>query len=157
MNPDLLTLPPLPYAHRGYYQHLSPRDTALWDQFITRYPNEFELVWYDIPCGCTPLDGQPNDPPWLERYATQTYCKRIDVIAQAGSHFHIIELKPNAGMTALGQVIMYTHCLRDQVPKSYRLEPHIITDHADPDLFPLLARFGVTLDELDKTDVHKTC
>lgn len=120
------------FGKRYWYPHMKPRDIAIWERFIEKYPDYFERVQYDVPCGTGPdFDTLIDD--YTGAHAEKLYKKKIDVVAFRGANISIIEVKPSAGASAVGQVRMYKHLyLADYSPPD---EPEllIITDKADKD------------------------
>ena len=148
MPVEILDEVSLPYTHQIRYRHLTPDDSALWDMFIIQYPTEFTQVWYDVRTGTLPEGLADPTTGWIERHVKQSYMKRIDVIGYQAPDWHIIELKPSAGMIALGQIIVYTTCIAEQLPALAKIKGRIITDKADPDMKPIAASHNITVTEL---------
>lgn len=141
---------PLPYQVLSYYPHLSPPDTELWTRFIKANPDYAQLAYYDLPVGTIDgFDGQETNG-WQERHIFKSYSKRIDVTILHDTHCQIIEVKPHAGYIALGQILMYAHCIKDLLPTGTPIIATILTDKADPDLIVLADDLDVQIIELDK-------
>jgi RecB family endonuclease NucS len=73
------------------------------------------------------------------------YQRRIDAVGFKGEEIDIIEVKPNATMSAIGQVVGYVHLyMRDEAwskpPKAV-----IVTDYADADMIAVAQAQGVTV------------
>ena len=127
---------------------MSPEDSEIWNCFLTKYPNHCDYIYYDLPVGEIPDLDKSNCQMNYERYARQTYSKRIDVVAIVGTNFEVIELKPRAGMVAFGQVLMYLHCIKKLLPPGSMATGTIITGKADPDLLPLAEAHDIQVIEL---------
>ena len=145
-----IDLHPFPFIQQTYYPHMSPEDTTLWNRFIETHPHFADFAYYDVPVGSLPHNIQSAQRPITERYVKQTYLKRIDALTQQDKLLHLIELKPYAGMIALGQVIMYRHCLAKLLGNDYNIHGMIISDIADVDLPELATIHQIQLLELDK-------
>lgn len=122
-----------PYERRYKYPHMGPEDKAIWERFIDANPSAFDFVAYDVPVGeVPPFDTTVN--PQTGGDDARLYKKKIDVVAWKGEVCFIIELKPKAGMSTLGQVKGYvTLFKRDYSPKEV-LQAMIITDEIRPDM-----------------------
>lgn len=137
-------MPKLPYAKRHHYPHLLQSDITLWERFIEANPNAFDAVEYDVHVG----EGIPPDPTWepeiaeMARILTQ---KRIDVVAYKGQETYIIEIKPRAGTTAIGQVITYAHLYTREYHPPRPPKKVIITDYLAPDIAPICDAEGITV------------
>ncbi len=145
-----IDLHPFPFVQQSYYPHMSPEDTTLWNRFIKAHPDFADFAYYDVPVGSLPHKIESAQRPITEKYVKQTYLKRIDALTHKDKLLHLIELKPNAGMIALGQIIMYRHCLKKMLSHDFNIHGMIITDLADVDLPELANIHQIQLMQLDK-------
>lgn len=133
-----------PYGLRNWYPHMKPRDQAIWERFIKQFPDMYDKVGYDVPCGSVPaldtiIDGEKQTS------VEKLYRKKIDVVGFKGDQIDIIELKPDADTSALGQVRGYVRdYIKDYAPAT---EPKaiVITDRLLPDMNFHAAEEGVML------------
>ena len=122
---------PMEYLRLTRYPHMSPADIDLWDRFIERNPARFSRVWYDVHVGEggeTPEDcGYRDAACWwdLTRW-------RIDVVAEDGENFYIIEIKPNANAKALGQANAYAILFEDEHKPLKPVVSVVLTDSIHP-------------------------
>lgn len=135
------------YEKRYKYPHMKPADIAIWERFIEAYPKAYEKVQYDFNVGdpppFNPLGDNDED---LNQDAL--YRLKIDVVGHLGSEIDIIEVKPLAGPSAIGQVKGYkTLFLRDERPKE-KVNMVIITDTAKPNMRYLCNVEGIKLVEV---------
>jgi len=140
---------PMQYREMSYYPHMSSEDTDLWTRFIRDAPDWGSLVWYDFPVGSIPNGIAAEAAHIGDNYGVKTYSKRVDVVAPIGNVVYVIELKPHASAIALGQALLYSHCIRTVIGPGVRAAGMIITDHADPDLLVLAPTLGIKIIELD--------
>lgn len=124
------------------YTHLRPEDVAIWEKFIRRYPKFYQTVDYDLKVG-TPReypaaaeDKYKEDLEYLSR-------KRIDVVGYTNEEIHVIEVKPRASFSAIGQVIGYTDLYRPFAPAGSIVSSVIITDEEIPDIKDLCFKRGI--------------
>lgn len=130
---SLLLLNFVPYERRYKYPHMGPEDKAIWERFIDANPAAFDMCAYDVPVGSVP-EFDTVVSPTTGGDAEKLYKKKIDVVASKGDALFIIELKPNAGLAALGQVTGYKTLFKlDYQPKQV-LQAMIITDTMRPDM-----------------------
>ena len=132
------------YKPRNSYPHMSVADTEIWNRFLLKYNEAYDRVQYDFHVGDPPPfnplldDGTDSNQDML-------YKLRIDVIGHIGADVDIIELKPNAGPSTIGQVQSYkTLYERDEEVKG-RVNMAIITDTLKPNMFFLCTQAGVKL------------
>ena len=122
-----------PYKLLSKYPHLRPEDVAIWKTFLSTRPDFYDSVDYDLKVGRgrdyseIPKDEFRADMEYLSK-------KRIDVVGYKDNEIHIIELKPRAGFSAVGQVLGYAKLFEKTAPKGKRIVPVVITDKEIPDV-----------------------
>jgi len=85
---------------------MKPYDVAIWERFLAEYPTYYNKVQYDVPCGEGPqFDTLANEE--TGGHDERLYKRKIDVVGFRGNEVDIIEVKPRAGPSAIGQVKMY--------------------------------------------------
>lgn len=119
------------YQRLHKYPGMRPHDVAIWNQYIKNHPNAHTRVWYDVPLGDPFPDATEHDHVH-KTGAFDVSRWRIDVLAESENGIAIIELKPNAGASALGQALAYEKLIR----KEWKLEvptiPVVLTDTLSP-------------------------
>lgn len=125
----------------------------VWDTFVRKYPDLFDLVSYDlhVGVGLMPLDSVSNRLQGMWTTLTQ---KRIDVIAISGRQMYVIEVKDRPGLPALGQILGYVALMQDIVPPGHSLIPLIIANVIEPDIETAAAFYAVRY--YDLSDSHNT-
>jgi len=121
---------------------MMPGDVPLWQRFLTQHGEYFDSFDYDRHVG----QGVDIDPAWPEeivRAALALTQKRIDAVGYKGPEVWLFEVKPDAGLSALGQLLSYKALWeRDPVnPKVTYLA--IITDRLNPDEQFLFESHGI--------------
>lgn len=133
-----------PYEIRYKYPHLKPQDVTIWERFITAKPGFYESVDYDVALGegaKIPTDAPENiarDFKILTQY-------KIDVVGYQGNSIDIMEIKPNAGGPALGQVKGYEALYKAYINPNAKTRTVVLTDQARPDIFLLAHELNVTI------------
>jgi hypothetical protein len=121
---------------------MSPDDQRVWRRFLLLHPSKFEAFRYDVRVGSGQFawDGPEANPPaeWLAIAA-----KRIDVVAQRHGTTCIIEVKPRASMSAIGQVLSYRDLYAAKEKPSTPLECWVVCEYRDEDLIPTYLRHGI--------------
>lgn len=136
--------PRVKYGIRYKYPHMKPNDVAIWERFMLRNPDAYAEVIYDQPLGegrQAPEEAEANmAADW--KILTQW---KADVIAFRDGAIDVIEVKPNAGPSALGQIIAYA-LLVDKIDElSLPVVPVILTDVERPEMRSICEQMGVTL------------
>lgn len=88
------------------YPHMLPKDIDIWDRFLKQYGAMWERYEYDIHVGGS-VDVQPHWSNETIRMAKTLAAKRIDAIGYRSDQICIFEVKPEAGVTAVGQLVLY--------------------------------------------------
>lgn len=127
-----------PCTPRDKYPHMQPNDALLWNQFLKAYADPNVQVAYDVHLGTIPHTSD-DDPLWLKKYLAANYPKKADVLIFLPRHTLVVEIKPYAGLTALGQALGYAALFQQQYPTHPRVTPAILTDNPQPDM-PYLCR-----------------
>lgn len=143
----------LPLKPLTKYPHLVGSDIQVWDTFVRRFPDLFELVSYDLHVGVG-LPPQDSVSDRIQKMWTTITQKRIDVIAIAGDLLFVIEIKHRPGLAALGQVLGYFALLQDYTPSNLRLVPLIVASVIEPDIESAAAYWKILY--YDLSDDHNT-
>jgi hypothetical protein len=132
------------YEKKASYPHMSAADTAIWERFIQKNPDAYDSVQYDFHVGEAPgFNTLYDDGSDLNQ--DKLYRLRIDVVARHGSSVDIVEIKPKAGPSSLGQLRGYaTLYSRDEEPLG-DVNRVLITDTEMPNMDYLCKADGVTL------------
>lgn len=88
------------------FPRMSPQDVEIWKRFIIKYGNKFDSFDYDLPVGEGEDPGEEYEP-FLRKDFIDLTKKRIDAVGYKDGQPTIIEIKPRAGSTALGQLLVY--------------------------------------------------
>ena len=124
------------------YPHMLPADVILWERFLSRHKEEFDRFEYDVHIGkVKPI--YPTSPVNLMKLAEAVSRKRIDVVAWRGEIAFIIEVKPYAGLSALGQLLGYEILYKREYPGAYTLRLGVVTDRLDEDMEVLFDHYNI--------------
>lgn len=134
----------VPYQKQPSYPHMKPRDVALWEQFIHDYPDAYDQVAYDVYVGEIPdfVQQQAQD---IGGDIHKLYQWEVDVLGQKNGRVDVIEIKPDAGAGAIGQVLCYDVLLEDILPEDVQTQCVIITDRMRPNMPRIAARHRVRI------------
>ncbi len=126
------------------YPHFLAADIDVWSRYLSDPIVPIKEVWYDVHVGQSivlPVGSSDMD----RRISSGVSRKRIDVVAHVGGGFWIIEVKPVAGLTAIGQIIIYTRLFVREFPVAGEVFPVIIADEVDPDVRSEIDSLGVVV------------
>ncbi len=126
------------------FPHMLPGDVELWKRFLFDYGKYFEKFDYDVRVG----EGIPVDPAWPENIKVAAKLltqKRIDAIGYHREEVWIFEVKPDAGLSALGQLLGYRDLYVKQFGEPKKLYLAIVTDRINPDEEYLFKKNGIRI------------
>lgn len=126
------SLSPQPLVKLRKYPHLEPYDTAIWNAWLDKDPWPNAQVAYDVHVGtvATVPNGTPQN---YRRMVEHLSTLRIDVVVLLDTASLVIEIKPSASLSAIGQALGYSLLFRDQFPRRPPPMPAILTDLSKPD------------------------
>ena len=127
--------------------HLMPVEIELWKKFLPRVLDQFEQFLYDVHLG-EGVELDPSWPPEIARAATTLTQKRVDAIGLRPGEVWLFEVKPDAGLSALGQLLGYRSLwIRQRGPTPIpRLA--IVTDRVNRDERYLFESNGIVIYEV---------
>lgn len=134
------------------YPHMAKHDERIWERFLTRYAGYFEEVAYDVAIG----GSETTDPYATERERLMwriNTAKRIDAVARNADELWLVEVRPQAGLAAVGAVLGYTYLSELDKWPDRPLIMTIATDRTDNDIRLVCQAFEVQLVELPETDI----
>lgn len=132
------------YGKRYKYPHMKPNDVAIWERFIEQFPDAYEMVQYDVGIG--------DIPPFMEQTSSpqgqamrELYRLKIDVLGYAGDRIDLIEVKHEAGSSAIGQLIGYVELYKRDYEVNKPVSPVLLTNIQKPNMDYLTKQQGVRL------------
>jgi len=126
------------------FPHLMVSDIRIWERYLETVDHRFSSFDYDVHVGEgvkvaeeTLTETDMGAPALLE--------KRIDVVGWANKIPTVIEVKPGASMSAIGQVLSYRELFIERFKDSIHPLMMIVTDREMIDTKSLCTRFGIKL------------
>ena len=129
------------------FKHMLPRDAKLWQRFLFHHQDYFERFDYDVRVG-DGVDIGPGFPDFAVTQAKLLTQKRIDAVGYHGTEIWVIEAKPDAGLSALGQLLGYRVLWNNQYPQQPVTYLAIVTDFLGPDEITFYEHYGIKTYEL---------
>jgi hypothetical protein len=132
------------YEKKPWYPNMKELETAMWNRFLDKYPDAYDEVIYNLKLGegaDIPEGTQPN----IAAGFTALTQHKIDVVGFKDNSVDIIELKPYAGTTAVGQVIGYRDLYTTHIDEKAKPNLVIVTDTERPDTKTICEKQGIKL------------
>ncbi|MBA7484969.1 hypothetical protein ES707_20500 [subsurface metagenome] len=130
------------YEHRHKYPHLIGEDTETWNRFISRFPDKFDTVDYDVKVGKgSGANSFTNETE--KKYWIQLTQKRIDVIGYKNNFITIIEVKKRVGLHTLGQILGYRFLYLRENPEIKSVKTLIVCPSINEDDSDVLKHYGI--------------
>lgn len=126
------------------YPHLSPEDTTIWNGFIDSPHDDLIDVEYDVHVGPTSFPTDNVDPE-TKQLADALTRRRADAVVYGFQTIYVVEIKPRAGLEAMGQALGYSWFYRRDRNPPNLVQPTVLTDQALPEIPELYHSFGVAL------------
>jgi len=126
----------------SHYPHMLHEDVAVWSKFLEKMQAVIKAVWYDVHVG-KPVPVQVDGSTIQKKVAAGVTRKRIDVVCAVGPEFWVIEVKPNANMTALGQAFSYTRLFSMEYDTYRPVKAVVVCDSFDADMAVPFEELGV--------------
>jgi len=133
-----------PAAYRGRYPHMAKRDAAVWETFLEAYSVRFEAFAYDVALGGILLD-MPDLTVGDAAGWQYTTALRIDAVAREGDRYWIIEVRPEAHVSALGAALCYTLVAKRDAAFPGALLPAVVCTYMQPDVKWVADNLGITV------------
>lgn len=129
---------------RALFPHMYGPESLLWANFIGEHQEEYDRFEYDVHVGrlWPELDKMPE--PW-RRGAEAIYLKRIDAIGFQPMKITIFEVKPHAGLGALGQIMGYVSLYEEQFEPKEEMKAAVVTRLVDPNLERIFEEYGIDI------------
>lgn len=126
-------IPEFPAEKLRKYPHMFPLDIAIWERFIAAHASAFSGFDYDVKVG-SGTEPVPGLGPEYRRMQEILSKYRIDVVGHKPNAIYIIEVKPEAGTIAIGQIETYTRLYARDFAPSLPIIGAIVTDRELPDM-----------------------
>lgn len=94
------------YKPMSSYPHMGPEDTKVWQRFVAAFPDKYDTADYDVKVGTAPA-FVTRDEAGVGGDIANLYLRKIDVVAFKENHIDVIEVKPKAGFSTVGQILGY--------------------------------------------------
>jgi len=130
------------YTKRRKFPHLLPKEVLIWNKFLDVHQKEYESFDYDIHVGFG-ADLPERVSPMIRKIALGLTRKRIDVVGYKPNSITIFELKPEAGLSAIGQCLAYYYLYRREFRPKRKVLMRIVSTTTSRDTKDTAAAYGI--------------
>lgn len=131
----------------GRYPHMAKHDARIWERFLLRQGSQFSRVCYDLALGGVRIAAAVGEELTALGFQYSTALK-VDAVAERSGDVWIIEVKPDAGVSAIGAALCYLELARVDRFTDRELLPAVVTDRASPDIRYCAEQLGVIVVEV---------
>lgn len=132
---------------QSFYPHMKPHDVHLWEQFIRANAGFFDKVDYDILVGDGVVMGDIKKDVYAKSFKILTQ-KKIDVVGYIRNEIWIVEVKPFASSSALGQLLTYRLLYDETYSPKLPVKMMIITNQLKTDYNKVFSTHGIYVAEV---------
>lgn len=133
---------PFSVAWRGRPPHMLFPDIPLWYNWLAKYGQFIDNLYYDSLVG-GPWLPEGSAPDKFTSQWAYNISKRIDAVAELSDEVWIIEVATSPGLRAIGQLLCYW-ALWMEDPKIMKPEKLVLVCAAvDTDLLACAAKYGI--------------
>lgn len=127
-----------------HYPHMMAEDIEVWSRYLASPVVAIEGVWYDVHVG-RGMEVSKNATEVEKRVAAGVGKKRIDAVCRCEGVLWVVEVKPVAGMLALGQAVNYTNLFVREFAPLQPVMAVVVCDRFDEDVVESAEVVGVTI------------
>ncbi len=129
---------------RREFKHMYGNEEDIWRRWLKINKEKYQRFVYDLHVGRAWPGHLELSPEW-RKGAEAVYLKRIDAIGYSADSITIFEVKPHAGLGALGQIMGYLALYEEQFAPAEELKGAIVTELVDPNVERILEEHGIDL------------
>jgi len=126
------------------FVHLLPLERPIWARYLASTTEEFLSLVYDLHLG----EGAPVDPALslgTQAIVAAVSRKRVDVVGETVDAIIIFEVKPRAGMGAMGQLLNYKGLYLREVGPTKPVRTMVVCERVEPDVTRAYAQYGIEI------------
>jgi hypothetical protein len=135
----------------GRYPHMFKHDISIWERFLDAYGGQFTAACYDVALGGITTDDKDAAPELVKGWQYST-AKKIDAAVRNDEEVWLCEVRPDAGLAAVGSVIGYALLSESDPWTPLPIVPVIVTDRMDGDTKLVCQELEILVIELPRLD-----
>jgi hypothetical protein len=143
----------VPVEKSGRYPHMFKHDISIWERFLDAYGGQFTDAVYDVALGGITTDDPDADAAMVKGWQYST-AKKIDAAVRNDVEVWLCEVRPDAGLAAVGSVLGYAILSESDPWTPLPLVPVIVTDRMDGDTKLVCQEFEILVIELPRQDAE---
>jgi len=124
------------------YPHMMPADIPVWERFLEAYGDAFIGFDYDVRVG-EGIKPPPEVEDEFKKMWRELTKKRIDVVGYRDDYIAVIEVKPYARLSALGQAIAYRELYLRYFSPPQPVRALVVCERVDPDVMEVFEQYDV--------------
>jgi hypothetical protein len=129
---------------RGHYPHMARRDAVIWTRFLARHATDYHGFAYDVALGGWRIEGLDMQEQDVLGWQYNTALK-IDAVGLTARECHIIEVRPEATVSALGAAVAYTLVAEREEVFDLPLRPMVVCETMQLDVRWCCDKLGVAV------------
>lgn len=137
----------LPVTHRGSFPGMAKHDAVIWHRFLDAYADAFDSFAYNVALGGPVIAPEHGEEAARLQWQYANALK-VDAVGFRPAEAWIIEVKPSAGVSAIGAALCYAELAQVDRFTDLALTPVVVTDQASPDIKLCARELGVVIFEL---------
>ncbi len=127
---------------------LSADDRCLLQAFLAANREDVVELHTDVAVGLCPGDEEVYPSEWSRAYSLKVHPLRVDAVVQFREGWRVLEMKPDAGYVALGQILCYLFFSRLGFSELEPLEGIVVTNRCQGCVLPVFEQEGITVAEV---------
>lgn len=124
------------------FLHLMPAERLIWLEWLKVNGEKWSMYTYDVHVG-EGVPPDPDQPPNIQAIAESITRYRIDVMAIRDGVPWIFEVKPFAGVSAIGQLLCYKQLYRWTYQYDRELKLALVVGTLNKDMIRLCHFFDI--------------
>ena len=126
------------------YPHMAPQDIPVWEAFLREQASQFTAFDYDVRVG-KGIDPGPTYNDETRQDAILLTQKRIDAVGFRDNEVWIIEVKPQASISALGQLLTYTELFIAYKKPDLTVRSVVVCNSVDQEVRDIFKKHNITV------------
>ena len=129
---------------RTTYAGMSKSESRIWSRFINHAALGQGNMYYNVRIGRT-IPTQAGSEQWMKSIVAAVSRLRVDAVLEKPDSWWLFEVKPRAGLSAVGQCIGYSYLLSEALPDDRPVLSVIVCDQIDMNVFSVCEWEGIGL------------
>jgi hypothetical protein len=133
-----------PVVKTGRYPHMARRDFVVWERWIDAHGREYPRVAYDVALGGV-ISAIPAVTPAMNLGFQYSTALKIDALLLRAGALTIVEVRPEASVSAIGSALCYEVMILREVPEARVESRMVVCEFASLDIRACAEVLGVEI------------